>query len=77
MSALITVSVSLLVYSGDQHIARMTFDQGCDLAVLAAEQKITLPVTRYGTILDLCRSLADRDGIFYPATICRFLRVMS
>jgi len=29
-------------YSGDQLIASMTFDQGCDLAALAAEQEITL-----------------------------------
>ena len=55
----------------------MTFNQGCDLAVLATEQEIALPVTRYSTILNLGRSLTDGDGVFYPATICRFLRVMS
>jgi len=55
----------------------MTFNQGCDLAVLSTEQEITLPVARYGTILSLGRSLADRDGIDYPTMIGRFLRVMS
>ena len=55
----------------------MTFNQGCDLAVLSTEQEITLPVARYGTILGLCRSLADRDGIADLAMIGRFLCVMS
>jgi len=41
----------------------MTFDQGRDLAVLATEQEITLPVTRYRTIFSFSGSLADRDDI--------------
>ena len=45
-------------YSGKQHVASMTFDQGCDLAVVAAEQQVTFPVARYGAILS--RSLTDR-----------------
>jgi hypothetical protein len=55
----------------------MTFDLGCDLTVLATEQESALPVTRYGAILSLSRSLADRNGIAYPAMICCLLRVMS
>ena len=46
-------------YSGEQHVATMTLNQGCDLTVVAAEYEVTFPVTRYGTILDLGRSFAD------------------
>jgi hypothetical protein len=30
---------------------------------MAAEQEFSLPVARYGPVLDLCRSLADRYRI--------------
>jgi len=41
----------------------VTFDQGSDLAVVAAGQKTTFPVTGHGTILGLSRSFADTDRI--------------
>ena len=42
---------------------RMRFHQGCDVAVFGACERIALPVTGNGTIFNLCRSLADGDGI--------------
>jgi hypothetical protein len=55
----------------------VTLDQGCDLAVLATEQEITLPMTRYRTILRLSRSFPDRDRIGYLAMIGCLLRVVA
>jgi hypothetical protein len=55
----------------------MTLDQDCDLAVLAAEQEITLPVTRYRTILSLGRAFPDRHRIGNPAMIGCLLRVVA
>jgi hypothetical protein len=43
--------------------ARVSFYQGCDVAVAGAAEQISLPVTRDGTIFNLCRPLADGDGI--------------
>ena len=42
---------------------RMTFHQGCDVTVLGAADKITLPMTRNGTVLDFCGPFPDRDGL--------------
>ena len=63
-------------YSGEEQLTAVKFDQGCDLAVLATEQEITLPVARYRMIFSLSRPLADRDGIGNPAMIGCLLRVM-
>ena len=42
---------------------RMSFHQGCDVTVAGAAEQISLPMTRDGTIFNLCRPLADGDGI--------------
>ena len=39
-------------YSDQHHVTRMTFNQGCDLAVVTANDQITFPVSRNGSILD-------------------------
>mgnify|MGYP001813444290 CR=1 FL=1 len=62
---------------GEQHIAAMTFHQGCDLAVLATEQEITLPMTRYRTILSFSGAFADRDDVSDLTTVCCLVRVVS
>jgi hypothetical protein len=41
----------------------MSFHQGCDVAVAGAAEQISLPMTGYGTIFNLCRPFPDRDGI--------------
>ena len=61
----------------EHHVARVTFDQGGDLAVVAAEQEITFPVTGHSTILGLSRSLADTDRIGDAAMTGALLRVMT
>ena len=55
----------------------MSFDQGCDLTVLAAKQQISLPVARHRTILSLSGSLTDRDSIDNLTTIDYLLCVVS
>ena len=77
MSALITVLVSLLGTLDQHHIARVTLDQGRDLRVVAAADKITFPVTGYGSILDFGWSLTDRDGVADPAMVLGLLCVMA
>ena len=42
---------------------RMSFHQGSDVTVAGAAEQVSLPVTGDGTIFNLCRSLADGDGI--------------
>lgn len=59
------------------HIARLTFNQGGDLAIRIAEQKIPFPVTRYRTILNAGGALANRHGIGDSAVIARLLGVMA
>ncbi len=54
----------ILVGDLDQHhIARMPFDERCDVAVLRAADQIAFPVTGNGAVLDRRGALADRHGI--------------
>ena len=55
----------------------MTLNQSCDLAVLAAEQQVSLPVTRYRAIFSLGWAFPDRDGISDLTMIGGFLRVVA
>jgi len=48
-----------------------------DLTVVAAEQQVTFPVTRYGAVLNLGRTFPDRDCVADPAVILCLLRVMT
>src|SRR4029079_18007815 len=41
----------------------LTLDQGSDVAVLAASQKIALPMARYRSVLYLGRALSDGYGV--------------
>jgi hypothetical protein len=45
------------------HVARLPLDQGGDLAVATAEQKVSFPVTKHRSIFNRGRTLADRDGV--------------
>ena len=63
-------------HSNEHHVARMSLDQGCDLAVVTAAEEITFPVTRDGSIFCLGRSFTDRYSIDNMAVIRRLLRVM-
>ncbi len=67
----------LALHPGQHHVAGMAFHQGGDLAVVAAEQEVTLPVAGHGTIFNLGRPFADRHGIGNAAVIVRLLRVMA
>src|SRR5471032_481940 len=58
------------------HVARVTLNQRRDLAVLAAEQQITFPVTGHGTVFSRGRTLADRDGVRDLTVNRGLLRVM-
>ncbi len=55
----------------------MPLHQGRDLAVVAAAQQITFPVTRYGAILNLGWPFPDRDRVADPAVVLCLLRVMT
>ena len=48
---------------GQHDVARMTFDQGHDVAVRRAAYEIALPVTGHRPVLDRSRAIADRDRI--------------
>ena len=62
----------------DQHDKPcMAFHQGRYLAVVAAAQQVTFPVTRYGSVFGFSRSLSDRDRISNPAVVAPLLCVMS
>ena len=62
----------------DQHDKpRVTLDQRRDLTVVTTTDKITFPVTGYGTILNLGRPLPDRDGVADPAVVFGLLCVMA
>ena len=50
-----TVCVSLLAIFISNHVARMTFDQGRDVAVPGPGQEIAFPMTRDRTIFNCCR----------------------
>jgi hypothetical protein len=41
----------------------MSFDQSCDVTVPGAAEQIVLPMAGDGAVFNLCRSLADGDGI--------------
>jgi hypothetical protein len=55
----------------------VTLDKRCDLTVVAATDKITFPVTGYGTVFNLGRSLSDRDRVTDPAVVFGLLCVMT
>src|SRR5258705_13417774 len=55
---------SILVSDLDQHhVARMTLDKRCALAVPGPADQVALPMARPGAIFNGCRSLADGHGI--------------
>jgi hypothetical protein len=59
---------SILVRDLDQHhVARMTLDKRCDIAVPGPADQVALPVARHGAIVNRCRSFADGHGILYLA----------
>ena len=55
----------------------MTLHERRDIAVLAAEDQITFPMTGDGSVLYRCGSLADRDGVSNPAVITRLLGMVA
>jgi hypothetical protein len=55
----------------------MTFDECCNLAVFAAEQKVALPVPRQRTIFNRGRAFPDGYGVRDSAVILCFQRVMA
>ena len=59
------------------HVTRMTLNECCDLAVVAARYQVAFPVARNGTVLNLGRALPDRDGVADPAVVFCLLRVMT
>ena len=62
----------------DQHqVARLTFDQRGNLAVVAATQLVTFPVPWYGSIVSRRGPFADGDGIDNPAVIVSLLCVIA
>jgi hypothetical protein len=68
------------ILTGDlhqHHIARLTFDEGRNLAAPAAAQQITFPVTGYRAVFNRGRAFADRHGVADSAAIVRLLRVMA
>ena len=66
----------LAPHPGQQHKPRVTLDQRRDLRVVAAADQVAFPVTRYGTVLNLGRSLSDRDRVADSAVVLSLLRVM-
>jgi hypothetical protein len=57
-------TVAVLPKGLDQHRkARAALDQGADMAVSRASQKIAFPVTWNDAVLDFRRAIPDRDGI--------------
>ena len=59
---------SILVRDLDQHhVARMTFDKRCDIAVPGTADQVALPMARHGAIFNGCGSFADGHGILYLA----------
>ena len=47
----------------EHHVARLAFDEGRDLAVLAAKQQVAFPVPRKRPVFDCGRPLPDRYRI--------------
>jgi hypothetical protein len=53
-------SLGVLAVELYQHdVPRLALDQGGNLAVVAAEEQVALPMARNGSILDRCGALAD------------------
>ena len=67
----------LAPHPGQQDKPRVTLDKRCDLTVVAATDKVAFPVTWYGTVLNLGRSLSDRDRVADPAVVLGLLCVMT
>jgi hypothetical protein len=67
----------LLADLREHHIARLTFNERRDLAVLAAEQQITFPVSRERAIFDRRGTLANRYRISDLAVDAGLLRMVS
>ena len=59
------------------HVACLTLDQRCDLAVATTEQQVSFPVTRYRSIFDGSWALTDRDGVDDLAVDIGLLGVMA
>ncbi len=59
---------SILVRDLDQHhVARMTLDKRCDIAVPGPADQVALPMARHGAIFNRCRAFSDGHGILYLA----------
>ena len=68
------------ILAGDlhqHHVARLTFDEGRNLAAPAAAQQITFPVTGYRAVFNCGRAFADRHRVADSAVIVRLQRVMA
>jgi len=53
----------LVRHLGQDHIARLAFDQRHDMAVSRARDEIALPMSGHGAVLDRSGALADRYRI--------------
>lgn len=58
------------------HLARLTLDQRCELAVATAKDQIAFPMPRHSSVFNACRTFTDRDCIGDLAMDCRLLRVV-
>jgi hypothetical protein len=63
-------------YFHEHEVPRLSLDERGDLAVVAAEQQVSLPVTRHRTIFGGRRPLADRHRAEDLPTDDSLLRVM-
>lgn len=59
------------------HVACMTLNKGCNLAITVSKQQVSLPVTWYRTIFNRGRSFADGYRVNDPAVVVGFLGVMA
>src|SRR4030095_1589874 len=64
-------------YAHEHEVARLALHQGGDLAVVAAEEQVSLPVARHGPVFGLGWTLADRYRLGDPAMVGALLRVMA
>lgn len=58
------------------HVARLTLDQGCNLAVAATKDQITFPMSRHSSVFNARRTFTVRDCIGDLAMDCGLLRVV-
>jgi len=58
------------LHPSKHHIASLSLYERRDLAIIIAEDQVTFPVSRYGSIFGFCRPLADRDRVTDAANIC-------